>query len=94
MLTPVVCYTRTMSDKTEFDWIQQARDNGWETPLRLTLDVLEPFGVLGAQMIWVLQPTLGFFIPSDLLRDLAQTLQEPGGIQAVRVQLDTTDEND
>jgi hypothetical protein len=89
-----VCYTRIMSDKTEFDWIQQARDNGWETPLRLTLDVLEPFGVLGAQMLWVLQPTLGFFISSDLLRDLARTLEQPGGIEAVRRQLDATNNTD
>lgn len=83
-----------MSDQTEFDWIEQARDNGWEAPLRLTLDVLEPFGVLGAQMLWVLQPTLGFFVPSDLLRDLARILEQPGGIEAVRRQLDATDHTD
>jgi hypothetical protein len=80
-----------MSDQTEFDWVQRACDNGWASPLRLTLDVLEPFGVLGAQMLWVLQPTLGFFVPSDILRDLARTLEQPGGIAAVRQQLDATD---
>jgi hypothetical protein len=79
-----------MSDQTQFDWIAQAKANGWDGPLHLLLDTLEPFGALGAQMIWVLQPTLGFFFASGTLRELAHALEQPDGIAELRRQLAAT----
>jgi len=82
-----------MSEETNFEWIQRARANGWAAPLRLTLDALEPFGPLGAQLLWVLQPTLGGLLAPDALRDLAQTLEQPGGVDILRRQLDAADDD-
>jgi len=67
-----------MSEETNFEWIQRARANGWAAPLRLTLDALEPFGPLGAQLLWVLQPTLGGLFAPDALREVGvlQTWKE------------------
>src|SRR5690606_3972737 len=35
------------------DWIQQAKVRGFAAPLRILLDVLEPLGPLGAQVLYV-----------------------------------------
>lgn len=76
-----------MSDQ-RYVWLQQAKANGWQDILRLTLDTLEPFGALGAQVIWVLQPTLGVFVAHDIIRDFANALETPGGIAQLRAALD------
>jgi hypothetical protein len=80
-----------MSDDAQFDWIQAAKRRGWEAPLRLTLDALEPFGPLGAQLMWTLQPTLSLLFPTEALRGLARTLEDPDGIDQLRRQLDGDD---
>lgn len=78
-----------MSKKeTPYEWIERAKQNGWTGALRLTLDALAPLGVLGAQAMWVLQPTLGTFFGRDTLHDLASILEDPDELAQVRRQLD------
>jgi hypothetical protein len=69
-------------------WIQQVRARGLEDVFGTALDVLEPFGPLGAQALWIAQPVLGLFVARDLLGDLAQALEEPGGVERLRQQLE------
>ncbi|MCC6803802.1 MAG: hypothetical protein IT319_13035, partial [Anaerolineae bacterium] len=40
----------------ESEWIRQIRARGWGDALSTALDVLEPLGPLGAQVLWVAQP--------------------------------------
>lgn len=57
---------------------------GLGDPLSTALDVLEPLGPLGAQALWVAQPLLGLVIAHDLLDDLAEALEAPGGVERLR----------
>ncbi|MGV2436868.1 MAG UNVERIFIED_CONTAM: hypothetical protein LVT10_19905 [Anaerolineae bacterium] len=63
----------------------------WRDPLRLFLDVVEPIGTLGAQVLWVMQPSLGIFFGHQLIGDLAQVLENPAELEALRKQLDETE---
>jgi hypothetical protein len=51
------------------------------------LDAAEPLGPLGAQVLWVAQPTLSLFMPRGEITALAQCLDEPGGVAQLREQL-------
>jgi hypothetical protein len=51
------------------------------------LDAAEPFGPLGAQVLWVVQPTLGLLVPREEIASLARLLEAPGGVARLREQL-------
>lgn len=70
------------------DWIQQAKARGWGDWIGVALDVLEPLGPLGAQLLWTAQPALSLFVNRDMIGALAQTLEEPGGVERLRHQLE------
>jgi hypothetical protein len=70
------------------EWVQQAKARGLGHFLSTALDVLEPLGPLGAQAVWISQPALGLFVPRDMLGALAEALEQPGGIQRLREQLE------
>ncbi|MBI5957955.1 MAG: hypothetical protein HY866_04420 [Chloroflexi bacterium] len=53
----------------------------------LLLDLLEPLGPLGAQVLWIAQPTLALFVPRDEVASLAQLIEAPGGVAWLREQL-------
>lgn len=55
------------------------------------LEALEPLGPLGAQVLWVAQPTLGLFMPRDDVAALARLLDDPGGMAWIRGQLTGSD---
>lgn len=73
------------------DWIEGLRARGLEQAFCTALDVLEPFGPLGAQLIWVAQPAI-YIIGRDLWREalteLAEALEEPGGVERLRQRLE------
>jgi hypothetical protein len=79
-----------MSD--EYTWLRQVKTRGWENILSAALDVLEPFGALGAQVVWFLQPTLGLFVSRDALSGVARALEEPNELNRLREQLFLDDE--
>lgn len=72
------------------DWMMQLKARGLAHPLRVLLDVLEPLGPMGAQLLYVAQPAsrlLGTGA-ADGVRQLAETLEQPGGIERLRQLLD------
>jgi hypothetical protein len=70
------------------EWVEQARARGLGNALGVALDVLEPLGPLGAQLLWVAQPLLSVMISRSALGGVAQALEEPGGIERLRQQLE------
>ncbi len=72
-------------------WIDAVKARGWSHALTLALDILEPFGPLGAQMLWVTQPVLGLVVNRAALGGLAHCLETPGGVARLRQQLEDED---
>ena len=70
------------------NWIEQAKANGLAQPLRIALDVLEPLGPVGAQMLWVAQPVAGLLGAREMIGGLAEALEQPGGVERLRYLLD------
>jgi hypothetical protein len=80
---------------TESDWIKQIKARGLGGAFSVLLDIIEPLGPLGAQILWVAQPTLRVFGAGETLDHVAQALEEPGGIGRIRSLLnDINDAND
>lgn len=79
-----------MIDDLHSEWINQARARGLTGALHVALDALEPLGPFGAQFLWVMQPVLGLFGARDMVRSIATALEEPGGVERLRQQLDET----
>jgi hypothetical protein len=77
-----------MTQSNHNDWIQQAKSRGWGDFLSLAFDALEPLGPLGAQVLWTAQPALSLFVSRSTLHSLAQALDEPGGMERLRQQLE------
>jgi hypothetical protein len=73
------------------DWITQVKTRGMTNAVNIALDVLEPFGPLAAQMLFVLQPTFGIFGLKSAVEDIAQALDQPGGIETLRQRLKDED---
>jgi hypothetical protein len=55
------------------------------------LDAAEPFGPLGAQLLWVAQPMLSLVVPREELGDLARLLDAPEGVAWFRSELLSAD---
>ncbi len=72
----------------EQEWIKQIRARGWGTAFGTVLDVLEPLGPLGAQLLWIAQPAARLLGGWDAVGALAQALEEPGGIDRLREQIE------
>ncbi len=69
------------------------RVSGWSARLRAIglnalaaafLDAAEPLSPLGAQLLWVAQPTLKLFMPGEEIDGLAQLLDDPAGVAWLR----------
>lgn len=75
-------------------WVQAAKARGWGDFARLGVDALAPLGPLGAQLVWVSQPFLSLFVGKDGLATLAEALETPEGLNALRGQLEARDPQD
>jgi hypothetical protein len=75
-----------MSDlQSNLAWLVEWRERGWGTWVCAVLDAFEPVVPLGAQMLWIAQPTLGgWFIERERLAALAEALETPEGLAEVR----------
>lgn len=69
------------------DWTQRARERGLLGAVHLMLDVLEPLGPLGAQLLWVAQPAAGLFGGAKALGEIAEALEAPEGLDTLRQRL-------
>lgn len=74
------------------DWLAALQDRGMGPALHLLLDVLAPLGALGAQLLYVAQPLAGVFGWRERLGHIADALEQPGGMDALRRRLDEHDE--
>jgi len=70
------------------EWVHQARARGLGGALGIALDIIEPFGPLGAQALWVAGPLLGLVVSRAALTGLADALEQPGGIDRLRQALE------
>ena len=87
----VILQTMNEKDKlTVHPWIQVVRGRGWQNAAHLLLDALEPMAPVAAQMLWMFQPVVGVFGNQKALRDFAEILDAPQGVDALRQQLDDT----
>jgi hypothetical protein len=77
-----------MNDNKQPGWLEAAKAHGWSDIARAGLDALAPLGPLGAQLVWVSQPVLGLFVRRDRLASLAEALETPEGLAALRRRLD------
>jgi hypothetical protein len=73
-------------------WAQQAKVRGLAQPLEFALGVLAPLGIIGAQVIYVMQPAFSLFGLRDALTEIAQMLESPDELEALRAQLRDSDE--
>jgi hypothetical protein len=73
--------------RMEKDWIEQIKLRGMSNMLNLAFDVLEPVGPLAAQVLYVLQPALGFPVLRSAVEEIANALDEPGGLDVLRDRL-------
>jgi len=69
-------------------WSDRLRPAHLDGLLGALLDAVEPFGPLGAQMLWVAQPALGVFVPRGEVAALARLLDAPDGVAWLRARLD------
>jgi hypothetical protein len=67
-------------------WSAALRAMGLDGLAGTFLDAVEPLGPLGAQILWVAQPTLGLVMPSDEIDGLARLLDEPDGFAWLRAE--------
>jgi hypothetical protein len=74
----------------EQDWIQQVKAHGLTVPLRVLLDVLEPLGPVGAQVLYVAQPAASLWGGGQALGHIAAALEQPDGVEQLRQLLDDT----
>ena len=77
-----------IENREVYAWIDRVKLRGMGGLLRALLDALAPLGPLGAQVLWFAQPVSGWFGWRALVGDLAEVLEEPGGIDRLRQYLD------
>ncbi len=61
--------------------------HGLREPVLLALQAGHPLTFLSSQLLWVLQPALSLFLPSEDVRQLADLLEHPEGVQALQAYL-------
>ena len=77
-----------MMDET---WIDNLKARGLAGVMSTALDLLEPLGPVGAQVLWIAQPLSALLGASKLVGGLAQALEYPEGIDYLRRRLDEDD---
>ena len=75
------------SQKQPSDWIETARRRGNANLLLSLLDVVEPIAPVLAQGLLVAEPLALLWGGGGALRALAEQLEEPDGLEALRQQL-------
>lgn len=66
-------------------WAQRRRLRGL---LAAALELGEPLGPVGAQVLWIAQPALSMFLPRTDIDTLARLIEAPGGVAWLRAQID------
>lgn len=82
-----------VDETTTQAWIDRARQAGWATGLAMLLDSLAPLGIVAAQILWLVQPASRWVDGDGFIGWLAQTLETPDAIAALRQNLLSGDES-
>ncbi len=61
---------------------------------RLLLDIAAPFGVIGAQVLWIMQPVATLFGKGQAMGDFATWLEDPNSLRDLRAHLDANQSSD
>lgn len=85
------------TDRTQWEarlvvWRKRLRDWGLDGFAAALLDAAEPVGPLGAQALYVVQPTLGVLFPSSDVAAWARLIEDPANIAWMRERLLDSDE--
>ena len=72
-------------------YLQRTELNGL---VGILLDVIEPFSLFAAQLVWIAQPTLSIFLDREEIAHWAQKLEDPQGIAQLREKWLTDNETD
>ncbi len=78
---------RTRWDARLTTWGARLRARGLDGLVAALLDAAEPLSPLGAQVLYVAQPTLGIFFPSQGITRWARLLEDPANVAWVRARL-------
>ena len=62
---------------------------GLRLPTLVALEAGHPITFLSSQFLWIAQPALSLFMPSNNVTQLAKLLEEPSAVQALIEQLDS-----
>lgn len=68
-------------------WSARLRAAGLDDLAGAFLGAAEPLGPLGAQLLWIAQPTLGLLLPREEIDGLACLLDDPSGMAWLRSEL-------
>ena len=96
-LEPVL-YSAHMDEKSEEQlligiqqWRTRLEQSGLSGALDVVLTILAPLAPLGAQLLYVAQPTLSLFMSRATISALAQLLETPDGLAQLRANLVSDD---
>lgn len=56
---------------------------GWQDAAVFLLEIGRPLTLIAGQLMWVLQPSLRFFVSRDQIERTAQLLEQPGTVDAL-----------
>jgi hypothetical protein len=76
-----------MDDQQLTDWVERVRARGWTDTVCAMLDALEPLAPLAAQLLHVGHPVSRTLWREFPLHQLADVLETPGGVEALRKRL-------
>ncbi len=84
---------RTRWESRLSNWRVRLRAWGLDGLVAALLEAFEPLSPLGAQVLYVAQPTLGLFVSRDSVGQWARLLEDPSNMVWLRERL-TQDERD
>lgn len=76
------------------DWRERLQNAGLDGLAGVLLEVLEPFSILGAQLLWVAQPTLALFMDQEKISGWAAFLEDPQHLAHLRESLTKDETNE
>lgn len=83
---------RTRWDARLTTWGAQLHAWGLDGLAAALLEAAEPLSPLGAQVLYVAQPTLGVFFPTEAVDRWARALEDPATVAWLRTRLITPDD--
>lgn len=82
---------RTRWDARLTNWGARLQTWGMDGLVAALLEAAEPLSPLGAQVLYVAQPTLGVFFPTEAVDRWAQALEDPANVAWLRSRLTAPD---